>query len=73
MVRSLLARGSIQNNFWSEAVNWIVHILNRSPTIAVRDMTPDEAWSGMKPSMEYFQIFGCNAYAHVQDDKRKKT
>ena len=36
--------------FWPEAVVWSVHILNRSPTFSVRDMTPKEVWSGRKPS-----------------------
>ncbi|GKV28744.1 hypothetical protein SLEP1_g37756 [Rubroshorea leprosula] len=72
MVRSLLARSCIPKNFWPEAVNWSIHILNRSPTLAVKDMTPEEAWSGRKPTVDHLRIFGCVAYAHVPDQKRKK-
>lgn len=72
MVRSLLARGKIPKEFWPEAVNWSIHVLNRSPTFSVQNMTPEEAWSGRKPNVEYFRIFGCIAYAHVSDEKRKK-
>lgn len=35
-------------------------------------MTPEEAWSGRKPNVDYFKIFGCIAYAHIPDEKRKK-
>lgn len=35
-------------------------------------MTPEEAWSGTKPMVEYFRIFGCLAHAHVPDQKRTK-
>lgn len=35
-------------------------------------MTPQEAWSGRKPAVDHFRIFGCIAYAHVPDEKRKK-
>lgn len=35
-------------------------------------MTPEEAWSGRKPAVDHFKIFGCIAYAHVPDEKRKK-
>ncbi|KAK2989971.1 hypothetical protein RJ640_004134 [Escallonia rubra] len=45
---------------------------NRSPTFAVQDMTPEEAWSGRRPAVDHFRIFGCIAYAHVPDAKRKK-
>ncbi|KAK2986839.1 hypothetical protein RJ640_011064 [Escallonia rubra] len=72
MVRSLLARGRIPKKFWPEAVNWIIHVLNRSPTFAVQDMTPEEAWSGQRPAVDHFRIFGCIAYAHIPDAKRKK-
>lgn len=35
-------------------------------------MTPEEAWSGRKPVVDHFQIFGCIVYAHILDEKRKK-
>ena len=38
----------------------------------MRNQTPKEAWSGTKPSVDHFRIFGCLAYAHVPDVKRTK-
>ena len=35
-------------------------------------MTPEEAWSGHRPSIENFIIFGCIAFAHIPDQKRSK-
>jgi len=35
-------------------------------------MTPEEAWSGVKPSVQHFRIFCCIAYCHVPDTQRKK-
>lgn len=72
MVRSLLARGRVLNTFWPEAVNWSIHVLNRSPTFAVQNMTPEEAWSGRRPAVDHFRIFGWISYAHIPDVKRKK-
>lgn len=72
MVRSMLSEKKIPKTFWPEAVNWTVHVLNRSPTLAVKIMTPEEAWSGVKPSVGYFRVFGCIAHVHVPDNKRKK-
>ncbi|KAM7520343.1 hypothetical protein LguiB_019305 [Lonicera macranthoides] len=72
MVRSLLKRSGIPKNFWPEAVNWSIHVLNRSPTLVVKNMTPEEAWNGQRPAVDYFRIFGCIAYARVPDAKRKK-
>ena len=72
MVRSMLSEKQVPKNFWPEVVNWTVHVLNRSPTLAVKDMTPEEAWSGVKPNVDYFQVFGCIGHVHVSDSKRKK-
>ena len=72
MVRSMLSEKQVPKNFWPKTVNWIVHVLNRSPTLAVKDTTPDEARSGVKPNVDYFRVFGCIAHVHVSDNKRKK-
>ncbi|KAI5316393.1 hypothetical protein L3X38_036100 [Prunus dulcis] len=72
MVRSMLSGKHIPKTFWPEAVNWTVHILNRSPTLAVRSKTPEEAWSGVKPSMGHFRIFGCISHVPVPDQRRIK-
>ena len=71
MVRSLLTTSGIPKSFWPEAVNWSIHILNRSPTLAVQNMTQEEAWNGRKPVVDHFRIFGCIAYAHIPDEKRR--
>jgi len=51
MVRSLLLNKKMPKMFWPEAVNWSVHILNRGPTLAVKNMTLEEAWSVLKPAV----------------------
>ncbi|GAA0139391.1 transmembrane signal receptor [Lithospermum erythrorhizon] len=42
------------------------------PTSAVKDMTPQEAWSGVKPSADHFRIWGCLAHSHVPKQSRSK-
>ena len=46
--------------------------MNRSPTLAVKDLTPEEAWSGVKPSVDYFRVFGCVGHVHIPNAKRNK-
>lgn len=38
----------------------------------MKDKTPEEAWSGLKPSVEYFKVFSCIGHVHIPDIKRKK-
>jgi transposase InsO family protein len=72
MVRSMLSAKNMPKSFWPEAVNWAVYVLNRSPTSANKNMTPEEAWSGIKPVVHHFRVFDCIAHAHVPDCKRSK-
>ncbi|RDX90417.1 putative mitochondrial protein, partial [Mucuna pruriens] len=58
--------------FWAEAVAWSVHVLNRSPTLVVRNKTTKEAWNIVKPSVKYFRVFGCISHVHVPDAERTK-
>jgi transposase InsO family protein len=72
MVRCMLTEKLVPKIFWPEAVNWAIHLLNRCPTFAVKDKTPEEAWSGFKPSVEYFKVFGCIGHVHIPDKHRQK-
>ena len=65
MVRSMLLEKGIPKTLWGEAVRWSNFVLNRCPTFMVKDVTPSEAWNGIKPSVENFRVFGCIAHAHV--------
>ncbi|RDX73620.1 hypothetical protein CR513_46744, partial [Mucuna pruriens] len=72
MVQSALIGRGVPRSFWPKVVNWVIHILNRSPTLVVKNITPKETWSGMKPFVSYFRIFGYIGFVHVPDQKRSK-
>ncbi|GAU13002.1 hypothetical protein TSUD_173010 [Trifolium subterraneum] len=72
MVRSMLNGRNVPKRFWPEAVVWATYVLNRCPTLSVKGVTPQEAWSNVKPSVSFFRVFGCVAYSHVPDAQRKK-
>ncbi|MCI24065.1 retrovirus-related pol polyprotein from transposon tnt 1-94, partial [Trifolium medium] len=42
MVRSMISGKKIPKVFWPEAVNGAIYVLNRSPTAAIPDVTPEE-------------------------------
>lgn len=72
LVRSMLSEKKMPKFFWPEAVNWATYVLNKSPTLAVKNVTPQEAWSGIKPSVDHFRVFGCVSHVHIHDEKRTK-
>lgn len=71
MVRCAVRKENAKE-FWAEAVKWTIYVLNRCPTLAVKDITREEAWSGVKPYVDHFRVFGCIAHAHVPDVRRTK-
>ena len=51
--------------FWVEAVGTACYLVNRSPSSALGDKTPQEVWNGKEPSLTHIKVFGCEAYVHV--------
>ena len=71
-VRSMLHHAKLPKRWWAEAVAACVYLRNRSPTSSFKGETPYERWHGVKPNVEHLRVFGCNVYAHVPSEKRKK-
>jgi hypothetical protein len=57
---------------WGEVTMTTIYVQNRSHHRILKDMTPEEAFSGKKPNMENLIIFGCPVYCHIPKDKRNK-
>lgn len=72
MAKSMLKEKGMPDTFWAEAVNTAVSILNKSPTKAVLNRTPFEAWFGEKPVISHMKVFGSFCYAHVRAEKKIK-
>eukprot|EP00253_Pinus_taeda_P033894 PITA_33894 len=50
----------------------VCYLVNGSPSSALEDKTPQEVWTGKKPSLSHLKVFGCDAYVHVPKEKRTK-
>ncbi|MCO5611256.1 hypothetical protein L7F22_065508 [Adiantum nelumboides] len=58
--------------YWAEAASTAVYTMNTTRTAAVHDMTLEETFTGKKPNVSHFKVFGCIAYVHVRDELRTK-
>ena len=72
IAKSLLKAKGLPKCFWVEAIHTATYILNRSPTIALQNQTPFEAWHGWKPKVSHFKVFGYISYVHIPSQKRQK-
>jgi hypothetical protein len=71
-VKAMMNDQNLSMFLWGEAVVTAVYVQNRSPHHILKNMTPEEAFSGKNPIVEHLRIFGCHVYIHVLKDKRKK-
>jgi len=69
MVWSLLTRNDLPKSYWLEVVNWSI-ILNRIPTLIVKDKIQEKAWSG-RLMISHLRIFGCIVYAYIPIERGK--
>ena len=58
-------------NFWVEEINYENYIVNHIPAKVLRNITPEEAWSSIKPDVSHFCLFGSEVWAHTPDEKHK--
>lgn len=67
--RAMLADAGLPPELWGEAVIAASYIRNRTP-IGPGGITPEEAYSGKKPSVAHLRAWGCVAYAHLAPEQR---
>ncbi|THH12525.1 hypothetical protein EW146_g7606 [Bondarzewia mesenterica] len=71
--RSMLADAKLPKSYWFDAIEYAALIHNVTPTRALKgDITPEEAWTGNKPSVAHLRIFGCDAHVLVPKAQRRK-
>ena len=67
----MLHAKSLPQRLWAEALNCATYIQNRSPHRFVKDKTPYESCSGLKPEVTHFCMFASCAWAEIPSEKRK--
>jgi hypothetical protein len=70
--RPMLSDARLGHELWAEAVGTACYLVNRSPSSALDDKTPQEVWTSKEPSLTHLKVFGCDAYVHVPKENRSK-
>ena len=72
ITRCLLLDKRLPAYLWGEAVKAAADILNLRSTKKHPDKTPEELFTGTKPSVSHLKIFGSPAFAHIPKVARSK-
>ena len=67
MANCMLQSKGLSLCFQVEPINCVNHIVNRTPTKVLNNITPEEAWSSIKSDVSHFRVFGSEAWAHIPD------
>lgn len=70
--RTLLFAKKLNTSLWAEAVNTVVHVLNRTGPSTVKEVTPHELWYGKSPDVTSLRTFGEEVFTHIRKEKRRK-
>lgn len=72
MAKSMLHEKGIPYEFWAEAINTAIYLLNRCPSKSLNKVTPFEAYTGRKPGIAHLKIFGSLCHMHIPSALRHK-
>jgi hypothetical protein len=70
--RCILSGSRLGQEFWAEAVGTTCFLVNKSPSSVSDDKTPQNVWTGKKPSLTHLKVFGYEAYVHVPKENKRK-
>ena len=65
----MLSTVSLSKSFQVEATSIACFLINRYPSTTINKITPQEIWPSTLANYFDLKIFGCLAYAHVDNRK----
>jgi hypothetical protein len=71
MANCMIQSKGLSLKYWTEAINCANYIVNLTPTKALKNITPEEAWTKIKPDVSHLCVFDSTTWAHILDEKRK--
>ena len=71
-VRSMRIHAGFPKQFWEDAVNTTVYLINEELSVYVNCGIPEEAWTGKEVNLNHVRTFDCISYVHVELNRRSK-
>lgn len=70
--RCMLQDANLNKRYWAEALHTATYIKNRMTSATLDNKSPIEIWTGVKPDISHFRVFGSRAMAFIPKEKRQK-
>ena len=70
MARTLLCHANLHSeHYWQDAVETAIFIHNRVTVVVPHNKTQHELWTGHKPDLSQFRVFGCDAFVRIAEQR----
>ncbi|GJR86581.1 ribonuclease H-like domain-containing protein [Tanacetum coccineum] len=69
-IRTLLFQAHLPPNYWTEALNMAVYLLNILPSRAINNEIPFTRLFGAQPDYSVLRVFGCLCYPHIDTNHK---
>jgi hypothetical protein len=70
--RSMRLHAGLPLQFWVDAVDTTVYLINRGPSSSLDGIIPEEEWTGKKVNYPFLKTFDCEAFVHIDKENRTK-
>lgn len=71
-VMAMLSDAGLPPQWWAEASVTANYLANRTPQRG-QEVTPHEAFHGVRPNVSHLRAFGCRAWVHIPPDIRQEN
>ena len=68
--RCMRLHAGLALQFWADAINTTIYLINKGPLKALDGGIPKEAWIGKQVKYSFLRTFGCEAFVHIDKDDR---
>ena len=62
----------LAKQFWADAVNTMVYLINRGPLLLLNCGIPEKTWTDKEVNVNHLRTFGCIFYVHIELSVRSK-
>jgi transposase InsO family protein len=70
--RSMRLLAGLPLQFWEDAVDTVVYLINKGPSSYLDGRILEEEWTGKKVNYYFLKTFGCEAFVHIDKENRTK-
>ena len=66
--RCMRLHAGLPLQFWADAINTAIYLINRGPSSTLDGGIPEEAWISKQVKYSFPRTFGCEAFVHIDKE-----